>query len=421
MMLRHGLSLLRSAPSLRTQLMSSTSDRIVQTSLSLSQLKHQSQVQFKAADAARTELEIVPVLSTEDFALRVFTGSDKAVDIQNIFSIEEEAAEGSVGGADSVKALRIVKNSVLDAKVQLLLPHTVDLNVAVTNGNVMLKDKIEGDVKVVLGRGDIEVDKIRGTNVSLKTNGGQIQVSALVEGETVRLEAQEGIKCKRLMAGKAEVKLGKGESKGSEFGAIYASTCNIVSTNQSGQSTLRVGNVHGYLRVSSEGLKSLEVDRVTGALEVEDSGDKCDVVAHFDSWTNDASSSILVGGNVRVSLQPAAPIDVELHGTKVSVGKDCEFTNSEMDQLDEDYAIFTGELRAQEAAMTSSGSTGKINVDSAKDDAMRTSFFMKENDTGTHDEYEDKTPRLFVHALSGEVTLDQLNWMDNIKRKHLKR
>eukprot|EP00644_Phytophthora_capsici_P007725 jgi/Phyca11/126030/e_gw1.61.66.1 len=371
-MLRHGLSLLRSVPSLRTQLMSSASEFTLQTSLSLSQLKHQGKVQLKAADAARTELEIVPVLSTDDFALR------------------------------------------------LLLPHTVDLNVAVTNGSVTLKDKIEGDVKVVLGRGDIEVNKVRGTNVSLKTNGGQIRLSALVEGETVRLEAQGGVKCKRLMAGKAEVKIGKGESEGSEFGAIYASTCNIVSTNQSGQSTLRVGNMHGYLRVSSEGLKSLEVDSVTGALEVEDSGEKCDVVAHFDSWTNDASSSILTGGNVRVSLQPAAPIDVELHGTKVTVGKDCEFSSSEMDQLDEDYAIFTGELGAQEgAAIATSGSTGKINMDSAKDDAMRTSFFMKKNDTG-RDEEEVKTPRLFVHALSGEVTLDQLNWMDNIKRKHLK-
>ncbi|KAG1687777.1 hypothetical protein DVH05_004646 [Phytophthora capsici] len=421
MMLRHGLSLLRSVPSLRTQLMSSASEFTLQTSLSLSQLKHQGKVQLKAADAARTELEIVPVLSTDDFALRVFTASHDAIDIQKLFNIEEEAAEGSVGGVNSVNTLRIAKNSPLDAKVQLLLPHTVDLNVAVTNGSVTLKDKIEGDVKVVLGRGDIEVNKVRGTNVSLKTNGGQIRLSALVEGETVRLEAQGGVKCKRLMAGKAEVKIGKGESEGSEFGAIYASTCNIVSTNQSGQSTLRVGNMHGYLRVSSEGLKSLEVDSVTGALEVEDSGEKCDVVAHFDSWTNDASSSILAGGNVRVSLQPASPIDVELHGTKVTVGKDCEFSSSEMDQLDEDYAIFTGELRAQEgAAIATSGSTGKINMDSAKDDAMRTSFFMKENDSGSRDEEEVKTPRLFVHALSGEVTLDQLNWMDNIKRKHLK-
>ncbi|EGZ06407.1 hypothetical protein PHYSODRAFT_389918, partial [Phytophthora sojae] len=341
-------------------------------SLSLSHLAHRCRVQFQAADAARTHLEVVPVLSAEDFSLR------------------------------------------------LLLPHTVDLNVAVANGSVALRDKIEGDVKVVVGRGDVSVNKLRGKAVSLKTNGGRIQVTALVEGETVRLEANESVSCKRLMAGRADVKLGKGAPAESDFGAIYAATCSVVSTNQSGEAALRVGNVHGYLRVSSDGLKSVQVDSVTGALEVEDGGDKCDVVAHFDSWTNDARSSILVGGNVRVSLQPAAPIEVELHGTKVTVGDGCEFASSEMDQLDEDYAVFTGELRAQEGAMAAaSASTGKINMDSAKDDAMRTSFFMKE---GAVDRDDDATsPRLFVHALSGEVTLDQLNWMDNIKRKHLKR
>ncbi|ETK88379.1 hypothetical protein L915_07353 [Phytophthora nicotianae] len=410
---RRLLSLQRS-----TRVFSSASESL-SLSLSLSRLSHQSRVQFQAGDAARTEVEIVPVLSADDFALRVTTASDSSIDVQSLFDLQEEAVEGAVGGAESVKALRISKKSVVDAKLQLLLPHTVDLNLAVANGSVTLKDKIEGDIKVVLGRGDIEVNKVRGTNVSLKTNGGKIDVLALVEGERVRLEANEGVKCKRLMAGKAEVKLGKGEASDSEFGAIYASTCNVASTNQSGRSTLRVGNIHGYLRVSSEGLKSVEVDSVTGALEVEDSGDKCNVVAHFDSWTNDASSSILVGGDVRVSLQPAAAIDVELHGTKVTVGKDCEFVSSEMDQLDEDYAVFTGELRAQDGAIAAvSSSSGKINMDSAKDDAMRTSFFMKENAT---DDEEARTPRLFVHALSGEVALDQLNWMDNIKRKHLKR
>ncbi|GMF34827.1 unnamed protein product [Phytophthora fragariaefolia] len=112
---------------------------------------------------------------------------------------------------------------------------------------------------------------------------------------------------------------------------------------------------------------------------------------------------------------------VELHGTKVTLGQGCEFDGGEMDQLDDDYAVFTGELRAREdaAAAAASASTGKINVDSAKDDAMRTSFFMKER--AAEDDHEPTPPRLFVHALSGQVTLDQLSWMDNIKRKHLKR
>ncbi|KAG7395474.1 hypothetical protein PHYBOEH_003704 [Phytophthora boehmeriae] len=395
-----------------------------EASLSLRHLAQQSSVRFKASDAAVTNVQVVPVLSSSDFALRVSSSTDAAIDLQSLFTIVQEAVDTDEG-AESVKSLQITKNegvAAVETNVQLLLPHTVDLDIAVVNGSVHLQDKIEGDVKVVVGRGDVHVDKVRGKNVSLKTNGGSLAIKSLVEGETVRLEAADSVKCKRLMAGKAEVKLGKGSpSSESEFGAIYASTCNIQSTTQSGEAQLRLGNVHGYLRVASEGLKSVHVDSVTGALDLADSGAKCAVVAHFDSWTDDAASSILVGGDVKVSLQPAASIGVELHGTRVAIGDGCQFDSSEMDQLDEDYAVFTGELRAQEGTMTSaSGSSGKINLGSAKDDAMRTSFFMRGSGSDKdNDEEGSRTPRLFVHALSGEVTLDQLDWMANIKRKHL--
>ncbi|CAH0475184.1 unnamed protein product [Peronospora belbahrii] len=247
--------------------------------------------------------------------------------------------------------------------------------------------------------------------------GGSIHISTLVEGETVQLEASESIQCKKLMADKALVKLGKG-SRDSEFGAIYTSTCSITSMDSSGETQLSVGNVHGYLRVASEGLNRVQLDSVTGALDVQDNGDKCQVVAHFDSWTNDSSSSILVGGDVQVSLQPAASIDVELHGTKITVGSECKFLCSEMDPLDDDYVVFTGKLQAQEGAETMA-STGKINIESAKNDAMRTSFFMKQSSSDEEDG-ELNPSRLLVHTLSGEITLDQLNWMENMKRKYLK-
>ncbi|CAI5703635.1 unnamed protein product [Peronospora effusa] len=376
------------------------------SSLSLSHLLHQSRVHFQAAtDFARVDVEIVPVLNVLDCCMRV----SHDVDIQKTFAMDMV----------DTKTLRIVKKvSGGDTKVQLLLPPTLDLHVAVANGHVVVQDKIEGDVKVVVGCGDITVHKLRGQLVHLKTNGGTIQVSAVIEGETVHLEASDSIHCKKLMADKAQVKLGKEGQSDSNFGAIYASTCSITSTDQTGETALRVGNMHGYLRVSSEGLKSVQVDSVTGALDMQDSGDKCHVVAHFDSWTDKSSSSILVGGDVRVSLQPAAPIDVELHGAKVTLGTACNFSRSEMDHLDDDYAVFTGKLQAQEGTLASP-STGKINMESAKDDAMRTSFFMKQS-SSDDEGGESKTSRLFVHALSGEVTLDQLNWMDNIKRKYLK-
>ncbi|OWZ01624.1 hypothetical protein PHMEG_00026952 [Phytophthora megakarya] len=108
----------------------------------------------------------------------------------------------------------------------------------------------------------------------------------------------------------------------------------------------------------------------------------CPTIAHVDTLVS--SDGILVDGDVRVSLQPAASIAVELYCTKVTVGKAASCQQNDG-------------LRAQEGAAVST-SSGKINVDSAKDDAMRTSFFMKES----NNEDEAKMLRLFhLICLSG--------------------
>lgn len=243
-------------------------------------------------------------------------------------------------------------------------------------------------------------------------------MTSLIEGESVALVG-DAISCKRAMAGSLTAKLGKASTMG-DFGAIYSSAASITSA---GTGELKVGSIHGYLRVVGEGLERVQVDSANGALEVEDSGDDCAVTAHFDSWSAGSTSSILVGGDVNVSVQPSVPIDVELHGTKVDVSDACTFDDGETEQLDEDYVIFTGELKADKASATrGAGSSGKINIEGAKSSALTTSFFVADGENDDKDEEaSDRPPRLLVHAARGHVTLDQLDWMANIKRKHLRK
>lgn len=256
-----------------------------------------------------------------------------------------------------------------------------------------------------------------GTTISLKANKGRVTVSSLVEGEDVHIVA-DAVSCKRAMAGTLAVKLGgKAAAGASDFGAIYSSAGSITSSAAAG--LIQIGNVHGYLRVLGDGLARVQVDSVNGSLELEDSGDNCSVVAHFDSWSAGASSSILVGGDVQVSVQPSAPLDVELHGTSVVVSDACRFAESELEQLDEDYAIFTGELQASADSALASQSSGKINADNAKSAAMRTSFFASGNEDTEQEDAASRASRLLVHATKGLVKLDQLDWMANLKRKHL--
>uniref|UniRef100_M4B7Q1 DUF4097 domain-containing protein n=1 Tax=Hyaloperonospora arabidopsidis (strain Emoy2) TaxID=559515 RepID=M4B7Q1_HYAAE len=377
-------------------------------------------VTLHASDLTRTDVSIVPVSipsATAHVQARAWTATGDAVDVERLFQLDVD------GASDGHQSLRLVKTRAADVALELVLPRNVALDIVLANGRVAMRDTVEGDVKVVVQQGDIRAHKVRGPTVHFSTNHGMIDIAALVEAETVHFKARDGIQCKRLMAKQATVKLGKGDQSTvcSTFGAIYASSCSISATKRSGgESRLHVGHVHGHLQVNSEGLDSVQVDSVSGTIDVQDHGDKCHVTAHFDSWTNDSCSSIVVAGDVHVSLQPAAPMDVELHGTEITTGKHCAFQSRNMDQLEEDYAVFTASLCAQEEAVVGTASTGKINVDSAKQDALRTSFFMKE--TGGDDEAHDdsKPSRLFVHSQRGAVTLEQLTWMDNIKRKYVK-
>jgi hypothetical protein len=108
----------------------------------------QSRVQFQAADAARTDAEVVTLLSADDFA---FSISGSTGNVFKLFSMDEKEA----GAGHKVKTLCIAKKrgvEAADLKVQLVLLRTVDLNVAVAGRSVSLQKKLDDDVKVVAGR-----------------------------------------------------------------------------------------------------------------------------------------------------------------------------------------------------------------------------------------------------------------------------
>lgn len=397
--------------------------------VALDRLAHQSQLQLQISDRTRTNVEIIPVLTPSKFALKAFGGDSCSNSNSDVFSVVQEQQEANAAGGEpvAVTSVRITKNEVIGDQqsmtLQLFLPHLINLSISVVNGSVSVQDKIEGDVKIVVGEGDICVNKLRGENINLKTNNGRITIASLLEGEKVKLAAN-AIDCKRLMSGSTEIKLAGGvntTSGDSDFGAIYSSAC-VINSFAKG-SSLQVGSVHGYLRITGEEMQKVFVHSVNGAIDLEDSGRSCEAEVHFDSWTADAASTILVGGNVVVSVEPTAPIEVELHGSTITTDG-CAFNESELDQLDDDYAIFSGALKPQAGggAPLAAGSSGKINVGSAKNAAMRTSFFMDDSGTSTETSSSSTSmlPRLLVHATSGNVRLEQLDWMAKLKRKHLK-
>ncbi|GLE09056.1 hypothetical protein PINS_up020622 [Pythium insidiosum] len=402
-------------------LSTSTDERSVLQRVSLSRLAHQSHVRLQLTDAV-ARVRVVPTLDHADFAVDVFAIDTGASGLGDVVSVDEERVEDDGG----VKAVRIHSAAIEHAgavELELRLPHLMDLDVSAVRGDIEIQDKVEGNVRVAVGDGDIRVHKVRGEQIQLKTNRGRVEVASLVEGEHVKIAAS-AVTVKRLMSAMTEVKLAKASDDDTEFGAIYASTCLV---NSLGHGAIRVGNIHGFLRVIGEDMAAVSVGSVNGALHVEDTGARCSVDAHFDAWTADAMSKIFVGRDVRVSLDPSAPLDVELHGSKIETSACC-FGESELDQLDDDFAIFTGHVVATASATASSLTSGKINVGNAKTAALRTSFFAQDKETASEGHEDDgdedgasapAVPRLTVHSSTGCVTIEQLDWMSKLKRKHL--
>jgi hypothetical protein len=148
------------------------------------------------------------------------------------------------------------------------------------------------------------------------------------------------------------------------------------------------------------------------------------------------ASEIVSGGDVHVSFDPTLCLHMEMHGSSVHVHEECHFDPYDvetLDEEDEDYVVATGVLQpsvvSSRPSLNSSSSTssssltsGKINVSSAKDTAMTTSFFAKDNTLTLEEKLSHTTkeqPSLLVHSVSGSISVRQLSWMDNIRRQHL--
>lgn len=255
----------------------------------------------------------------------------------------------------------------------------------------------------------------------MKTNHGSIKIANVVEGVDVQLGASQII-CKRLLAENCDVRLLKGRHA-SEFGAIYGTATRIHSLSKG---LLSIGNVHGYMRVLGEAMDALDIVSVNGALEVEDTGGNCCATVHFDSCSPGAKSSIMVGGDIQVSLNPNTPIDVEIHGARIET-PNCEFIEHTTEQLDDDYAILTGRLTALSQPKNCSVTSGKINVDTRRDLALQTSFFANREENQKSDEINRHSDlsalsnpsdfKLLLHSPCGIVRLQQFDWMKRISNR----
>ena len=278
------------------------------------------------------------------------------------------------------------------------IPERCNLVVESQDSKIEVKGKVEGDVDLSAGKGDVELDKVRGRAVRVDT-GGDVYVGTTIEGESLAVSART-LFAKRVMGD--AVKLSS--CGGVEVGAIYAQEFNLVDRSDT---CVKLGAVHGQGKIESA---SLRIESIDGAISAMCTGQidvGFDTVPHGQCDLTSATADIAIG-------LPAPQEHDALFTKIVACAKTVNASESEFEIVDtEEGDEATG--RPHKVSLVSTGSAiagtkplgvagvGKINLDQAAKET-----FSRASKTA---------PCIVASAPLGSVTLKHVSWVDRIKNK----
>ena len=236
-----------------------------------------------ASNLSRLKISLVPRWS-EDYELLEVTG-DIHVDMQG--STLGGGAESGAGGRKLRLAITVPDDCDSDgnnaASVTLAVPQRSNLtrmgspdgivhDIAIAGGE---SGRLEGDMRIIIPRGNIFVHKARGECVELRTAAGRVDVKSVLEGLTTDVSCTDGFASKRVMGENVTVRVSGGNMdldtdaddhlmRGSiEIGAVYGGHYFLQSRRGSGAVDTAQVKV---LDVRAGGAPGVEVGGMSGVL-----------------------------------------------------------------------------------------------------------------------------------------------------------
>ena len=126
------------------------------------------------------------------------------------------------------------------ARLRITVPQSIDLDITASEVHLSIKNKIEGDVTVDCAAGSVEVDKIRGMNLSFNCGQAALKVHKLLEGNV------------QIAAGAVEAKMINGDTVHvASLGdctveAMYVQQCQVAAHGEA-----FIGTMNGHAVVHS--------------------------------------------------------------------------------------------------------------------------------------------------------------------------
>jgi len=320
-------------------------------------------------------------------------------------------------------------------KICITVPQSIDLAISGDELTCVIRNKIEGDVSIECSAGSLEVDKIRGVNVSLQLGRASLRVNKLLEGN-VSVSA-DSVAAKMLNgdvvhitssgSGGPAASLTGGETSSSQSGvsieAIYAPRCHIIST--SGDITL--GGVHSAAAVVHAHRGNISVSGIDGCLDVlADEGNVTLQINRLQPGSQTVARAIRGGIQARINPEQAADLRCESQGIagRARVTVVADETAFERHEPRNAPFLAVGKLTGRSASgadtVVSSGRanrSGKIDLQGAKPDANSDFGSSSGSGTGFGSGTSAGLPSLTLTA-RGHVRLETLSWFEAIRRKY---
>lgn len=291
-------------------------------------------------------------------------------------------------------------------RVFLLVPQSFHLEIMARSASVSVRDKLEGDCSVRLGRGSIRAEKLRGEHISLTTGSGDVVIGTLAEGG-VTVEADRVSAAK--LIGSAPRIMARGDV---EVGSLYAPSPVVRSSGGS------VVVHHGHGALLLDAARAVKATGVTGSLRARGAS----VVAHFDRMMGPGRSELVAsgqGGGVAVTVSPPLDARVHLVGSagvsivnKLGETKDVEWKGQGEREVS---ARMVASEAASQSKVDASGGSGKVSRRSGEGVFnVETSFFA----SGPASQAQGGAGvELEARAASGRVSVEVLSWKESLMRR----
>ena len=304
--------------------------------------------------------------------------------------------------------------------VELTTPELINLYIYGLYSDIKIENKIEGDVMIQCESGDINIDKVRGKNIAIKTTDANITSRKLIEGADVLVKG-----------GTINAKMINGDSvkilseSTIDVGAMYTRSLTMISKKDvniglmngnayvtSSLGGVTMNNIDGWFDVSSQNVVNLQVNKLS---------------RHPSS---SSGCKVFSKGSVFASVDPEMKASVDCYCLStagravVTIISDSFVTTEPAEGFsklgpERTQGLLTGESKiSKRPIFTKSNSSGKINLSGAEEQAA--SGPNHENgqpSIAISDSANEEQFDLALHA-HGHVRLETLSWIEIIKRKH---